>query len=46
MAAAHDAEIARCAGSVVVLSDGNILCDTPGADYAVSTLHSHMEAVA
>jgi putative ABC transport system ATP-binding protein len=41
----HDAEIARYAGRVVVLHDGDILCDTPDVDLAASTLHAHVEAV-
>ena len=40
----HDVEIARHAGRLVVLHDGNILCDTPDVDLAASTLHSHVEA--
>ncbi|MGA2253325.1 MAG: ABC transporter ATP-binding protein [Thermoguttaceae bacterium] len=40
----HDAEIARHARRVVVLRDGSILCDTPDADLATSTLHMREEA--
>jgi ABC-type lipoprotein export system ATPase subunit len=42
----HDAEIARHARRVVVLRDGEVLCDTPDPDLAVGSLHSDEEATA
>jgi len=40
----HDVEIARHARRVIVLRDGNVLCDTPDCDLATATLHRHEEA--
>ena len=42
----HDPEIARHARRVVVLHDGNVLCDTPNFDLATAALHSQQEAEA
>jgi ABC-type lipoprotein export system ATPase subunit len=42
----HDPEIARHARRVVVLHDGNVLCDTPDFDLATAALHSQQEAEA
>jgi putative ABC transport system ATP-binding protein len=40
----HGPEVARYARRVVVLRDGSLLCDSPDAGLAISTLQSHEES--